>query len=720
MRPRTEACARQERSVSVGQPAQPQQHERPPAVTRVEVKNFRLLREVSVTFDEDVTVCVGRNNTGKTSLAEVLSRFLRPGEISLRLEDFSAESYIEFAEAYRRFSKGDEAEARTLLPEISTKVFLDYDNSAGEYGDLGPLIVDLDPDCTQAIIAIRYALKPGAMKDFFRDAPKTLTGEWSESLLLSLVGPRIPHLYERTAIAIDPTDMTNFRDISMTDVARAIKVDFVKAQRGLDDEKERPKDQIGKILESLFMVAAKADDGSILKDFANSTENALEEIVEKLNTHLQEMYSRMAPTVSEFGYPGLGNKNFSTRTTLDPKRLLSNFTSIKYPGSAGVELPESYSGLGSRNLLMILLTLFSYYREYSARGSKSSVHLVFIEEPEAHLHPQMQEIFIHQLGVFKNKFPTADGEDQSWNAQFLVTTHSAHIANRAGFPAIRYFRLCESEDVHEASSSTILNLAEAPGVDKDFLHKYLTLTRADLFFADKAILIEGTTERIFIPAAIADFDDAKQKNGSISLSSQYVSVMEVGGAHAHIFYPFLDFLGLQTLVITDLDPAKVGSSSQRLEACCVHEGTATTNQAIKKWFEDSELSPADLLKNAEHGIPVIGRRGLAYQIPETTIDGPCGRTFEDAFILANPTKFNLSSAESKPTAQIELDAREEARKYKKSDFALTFAIEQKDWKVPRYIERGLEWLLDQAAAPENDEDTASLGEVPSVGQVAVR
>ncbi|MCX4512898.1 AAA family ATPase [Streptomyces sp. NBC_01619] len=706
--------------MSVGQPAQPQQQTRPPTVTKVEVKNFRLLRNVSVTFDEDVTVCVGRNNTGKTSLAEILSRFLRPGEISLRLEDFSTDSYIEFAEAYRKFSAGDEFGARELIPEISAKVFLTYDSGAGEYGNLGPLIVDLDPDCDQAIVTIRYALKPGAMKDFFRDAPTTLAGEWGEPLLLSLIGPRIPHLYERTAISIDPTDATNFRDTSMTDIARAIKVDFVKAQRGLDDEKDRPKDQIGKILESLFMVAAKADDGSILKDFADSTESALEEIVEKLNTHLQDMYSKMAPTVSDFGYPGLGNRNFSTRTTLDSKRLLSNFTSIKYPGSAGVELPESYSGLGSRNLLLILLTLFSYYREYSARGSESSVHLVFIEEPEAHLHPQMQEIFIHQLGVFKKKFPVADGDDQSWNAQFLVTTHSAHIANRAGFPTIRYFRLNESDDSHEANSSAVLNLAEAPGVDKDFLHKYLTLTRADLFFADKAILIEGTTERIFIPAAIAEFDERRQKKGGANLASQYVTIMEVGGAHAHIFYPFLDFLGLQTLVITDMDPAKAGSSSQRLEACCVHEGTATTNEAIKKWFGEVKLSPSDLLKNAEHCVPVIGMRGLAYQIPETTIDGPCGRTFEDAFILANPSKFGLSNGQSKPTPQSELDAREEAKKYKKSDFALTFAIEEQGWKIPRYIERGLEWLLDQASSADCDEATSLVSEDPSASQVAIR
>ncbi|MFJ3718866.1 ATP-dependent nuclease [Streptomyces sp. NPDC090057] len=705
--------------MSAGQSATPQELRlRPPTVTKVEVKNFRLLQNATVTLNEDVTVCVGRNNAGKTSLAELLSKFLRPGDITLRLEDFSLGSHAAFSDAYREYTDGDEAAARQLLPEISTSIYLSYEEIGEEYGNLGPLIVDLDPDCTKAIVTIRYALKPGAMKDLFRDASASLTEDWGAPVLLSLVGPRIPHLYERTAVAVDPTDPANYRSISMSEVNKAIKVDFVKAQRGLDDEKERPKDQIGKILESLFMVAAKADDGHFLKDFANSTESALAGIVEDLNAHLQDMYSKMAPTVEQFGYPGLGNRNFSTRTTLDTKRLLSNFTSIRYPGAGGVELPESYSGLGSRNLLLILLTLFSYYREYASRGNKPSVHLVFIEEPEAHLHPQMQETFIHQLSVFKERFPDADGEEQIWNAQFLVTTHSAHIANRAGFSAIRYFRPNEEPDEREAISSTVLNLAEAPGVDKEFMHKYLTLTRADLFFADKAILIEGTTERIFIPAAIAEFDEEGRKAGSSSLSSQYVSIMEVGGAHAHIFYPFLDFLGLQTLVITDMDPAKLGSESKQLESCCVREGTATTNEGIKKWFDKSDLSPLELLIQAEEHIPVDGMRALAYQVPEVA-SGPCGRTFEDAFILANPTFFNLPVDENEDNAEKERVARTIAKKYKKSDFALMFAIDQQGWTIPRYIKRGLEWLLDRVPL-EQSTDGDLPNEAPPAGQVVVR
>ncbi|MFJ9522493.1 ATP-dependent nuclease [Kitasatospora sp. NPDC101801] len=693
---------------------------RPPRVTRTDVKNFRLLRDVSIAFDEDVTVCVGRNNTGKTSLAEVLSRFLRPGDIRLRVEDFSAETYSEFSQAYKAFATGGEEAARKLLPEISLTVFISYDKETTEYGSLGPLIVDLDPDCTEAILTVRYALKPGTLKDFFRDGPDDLVEGWGDSLLLSLIGPRIPHFFERSAVAVDPADPTNFRNVSMSEVARAIKVDFVKAQRGLDDETERPKEPIGKVFESLFIGASKADENSPLRDFADDAEVALGEIFSSLDGKIQDMYDKMAPTVSDFGYPGLGNRNFSTRTTLDAKRLLSNFTSIRYPGSAGIELPESYSGLGSRNLLLILLTLFSYYRDYAAQRNQSCIHLVFIEEPEAHLHPQMQEIFIHQLRIFKKNFPATDHELDSWNAQFLVTTHSAHIANRVGFSAVRYFRLDEHSEPDGAMSSQVLNLADAPGVSKDFLHKYLTLTRADLFFADKAILIEGTSERLFIPAAIARLDQAGE-GGRGGLASQYVTVMEVGGAYAHLFYPFLDFLGLPTLVITDLDAVKP-DSSKRLKSCCVTEGTTTSNEGIKKWFNNGEITLAELEKLADKEVPVIEKRGLAYQVPEIP-GGACGRTFEDAFILANPEVFELRDFATTSVAEQEQQARELAKGQKKSNFAVRFAVVEESWKPPRYIKRGLEWLLHQTPTPTTENmpkpDSEYDEELPEI-QVAIR
>jgi putative ATP-dependent endonuclease of OLD family len=69
----------------------------------------------------------------------------------------------------------------------------------------------------------------------------------------------------------------------------------------------------------------------------------------------------------------------------------------------------------------------------------------------------------------------------------------------------------------------------------------MTLTRCDLLFADKAILIEGTSERLLLPKMIEKVDEVLSKTNK--LGSQYISVVEVGGAYAHIFFKLLDFFG---------------------------------------------------------------------------------------------------------------------------------------------------------------------------------
>lgn len=412
---------------------------------------------------------------------------------------------------------------------------------------------------------------------------------------------------------------------------------------------------------------------------------AIAEIEVKLGNEVNEVFKKIIPAFEKFGYPGLADPGLTAITNLDIERVLSNHTSIRYEGLAGVLLPESYSGLGSRNLILILLTLLGYYREYATRKDEPGLHLIFIEEPEAHLHPQMQEVFIKQLTTIAEVFPAIDGEDTAWSPQFIVSTHSPHIANRADFSAIRYFRVESQLDRTNHFHTTVLNLDLAEGIDSAFLHQYLTLVRCDLFFADKAILVEGASERLIIPAII--------QNSHHPLGNQFITIMEVGGAYAFKFFPLLKFLGIPALIITDIDAVRIPAGGNRKVSTTVRSGTTTSNTTIARWFEETEeLSLHKLLKDAETDAIVKRKMYLAYQVPEKPGEA-CGRTFEDAFILANADLFNLSL--TKDYAKNEKLAFEESKRSpnKKSTFALRFAIDETDWNIPRYLKRGLDWLL---------------------------
>src|SRR3546814_3966855 len=126
---------------------------------------------------------------------------------------------------------------------------------------------------------------------------------------------------------------------------------------------------------------------------------------------------------------------------------------------------------------------------------------------------------------------------------------------------------------------------------RELLHQYPTLSRCDLCVADKAILIEGTSERLLLPSMLRKTDEAAA--GQPQLSSQYLTVMEVGGAYAQRFYDLLNFLELRTRIITDIDSVAPNASNKRV-AVPVAQGTFTSNPCIKEWFSH-DVSPAPLL-----------------------------------------------------------------------------------------------------------------------------
>ena len=680
-------------------------------ILRAKIENFRLLRDVEVGFEHRTTLIVGRNNSGKTSIAELFRRLLSGGSLAFRLEDFSLgchECFWQALQAYR--ADPQSADVLGQLPSIRLVLDIEYDTDAPDLGPLGNCIIDLNDDCHEARLEFRFGPKATAPEAFFADHLVPLDDAAGDrSRFFRNLSQRLPTAYAGTLEAVDPNDATNRKSLETKLLTTLIGGGFINAQRGLDDDTIRERDVLGKVVEVLFQSALTDDIDTERRTTAEQLKEVVEGIQGDVHNNFNSGLTSLLPAFDLFGYPGLSDPGLVTETSFDVNKLLKDHTRVRYQGVNGMTLPETYNGLGTRNLVFMLLQLLRFFREYQATPTSAGVHLIFIEEPEAHLHPQMQEVFIRQLERVTAAFVAQLNADRPWPVQFVVTTHSPHMANEARFESLRYFlSIPDGEGMRRSRVKDLRQgMAGAEPAVREFLHQYLTLSRCDLFFADKAILIEGTSERLLLPSMIRKTDEAAA--GQPQLSSQYLTVMEVGGAYAHRFYDLLSFLELRTLVITDIDSVTPNANNKRV-AVPVAQATFTSNACIKEWFAP-DVSPAQLLAKTVDERINAGRR-LAYQIPEED-GGPSARSFEDAFILANPDLFELGEGDRAALAY------EHAAEQKKSSFALEHAIESTAWRTPRYIGEGLRWLAEGNPAPVLPPDAVAAELVAEVVGVDV-
>lgn len=106
---------------------------------------------------------------------------------------------------------------------------ISYSKELPEYGPLAAAIVDLDPDCTTAMIRFSYSLEGGRLSDFFEGvADDSNTGEEPDvERVLGIVGDRVQGLFVRSITAIDPGDASNTRDIALEAMRRILTVHFL-------------------------------------------------------------------------------------------------------------------------------------------------------------------------------------------------------------------------------------------------------------------------------------------------------------------------------------------------------------------------------------------------------------------------------------------------------------------------------------------------------------
>ena len=720
----------------------------------VEIQNFRKLKACRVEIAREETIFVGANNSGKTSAIDSLILFLKKSRRKhFATTDFTLSNWSSLNQLGTQWvASADDKEpdiaVNAWLPLLpSLDVWLKADEQ--DIHRVAHLLPTLDWT-PEKLLGVRLVLAPKDMEQLYKDfrsayksardveAASTTNADSPPSLwpnsMRGFLDRRLQSQFEFQSYILDPAQCQDpeqgiakpqllppdSEPLNKEPFDGLIKIDVISAQRGFSDPKTEDESYSGfaSLSTQLRRYFSKHLNPSEAPDASDI--EALVAIKAAKLVFNEKLVTSFKPAIGELeglNYPGFSDPKISITSKIDPRDSLDHEAAVQFdlPGSDSLFLPEKYNGLGYQNLISMVFNLIRFRDEWMRVGKAAKnqggkdvaiepLHVVLVEEPEAHLHAQIQQVFIKKGYKVLRSHPAL--VDSSFSTQMIVSTHSSHIAHELDFSCLRYFRREPATDQGEIPTATVINLSQVFG-DYDqtskFATRYLRTTHCDLFFADAAILVEGSSERMLIP----HFVRAKFPR----LDQSYISLLEIGGAHAHRLKPLLDTLGLLSLVVTDLDSIlETGRAKARPER---GKGYRTGNTTLKDWAPGMELLDDLLDLSDDKKQTADGLVRVAYQCP-FTVEYKVGEseseaipyTFEDSLALTNLALFRGYAEPvgllNKLQAALGKDTLEDAstdmfcnlEKGSKAEMALEllYRSEPDQLEPPRYIADGLKWL----------------------------
>ncbi|MCE3027286.1 AAA family ATPase [Salinicola sp. DM10] len=736
----------------------------------VEIKNFRKLQSCRIEFDDSVTLLVGANNSGKTSAMVAMRKFLLSPK-SLEVRDISIGNWAEIDKIGIDWESGVESEysINNFFPLLD--VWLDAPLSQIHH------VVDLIPsaDWVGGAIGVRlsfevknldelkaaYLEARTAARRIEQGAPEGHSPSVPPRNLIEFIEPVISKYLVLKAYSLDPELLTppdskgrahvqdlpdDALEIGGTPLKNLINIREIPADRefstggtsslgGEDVKAERLIRTLSEHVRSYYDAHVDKKEEVSADDI--SAFSSLQRAERAFDKRMKSGFASVFEELAELGIPGVNNPSIEINTKFKSLDGLSHGSAVQYRVSEpedGQEvryLPESYAGLGYQNLIAMVFLLMRFRQDWidpkvgnAEEGSIAPLQLVMIEEPEAHLHAQVQQVFIKKsYSVLRNHSDLGDSSENM--TQLLVSTHSSHVAHEVNFSNLRYFRRLPAEAKGQPPISTIVNLSNVFGEDDKtlrFVKRYIKATDCDLFFADGAIFVEGQAERILVPHFIRHhFGD---------LWRRYISMIDLGGSNAPRFKPLVKALGLTSLVITDLDagvpttvPKKGGGTTTRTKKAkpAIGADQVTTNPTLKEWHPKiAKIDELIALEDSDHAVCVDDEYEL-YVSYQKKVKNPIDddeelipRTFEDALVYANFSVLEGVSGSSTTNkvsalvkselsgAELEAELFEIVDSAEKAAFAIDCLAAMEDGAElvpPFYIAAGLEWLQEKLTDP---------------------
>lgn len=720
----------------------------------IHIHNFRKLKSCRIALGDKETVFVGPNNSGKTSAMDAMVTFFKAKDFTTR--DFTMSNWTELNklaadwEAETDPPKRDRTLVKweSLLPAMDIWLLAE----ASELHNVMHLIPSIH--WTGGALGVRLRFQPKDMdvlcNEFCgeRDNSKALVGNasythWPKHLLDYLDKESIlSSHFEIVAYLLDPDHKdddlpqplpANAEPLEQSAFNGLIKVDTINAQRGFSDVNSEGDTSKAKRLSTQLKLYYEKHLNPSLKPTANDIQalEAIEGAKKNFDENLNKSFTTSLKELKDLNYPGFGSPSIKLSSRLTASETINHDAAVYYDlaDGLGLSLPEKYNGLGYQNLISMVFQLIRFRDEWmqvgkaakntsvggTADGEFEPLHLVLIEEPEAHLHAQVQQVFIKQAYKVLRNHPDL-GTKTDFTTQLVISTHSNHIAHEIDFTTLRYFKRSAAVAGSVATSS-VVNLSKTFGTNNDttkFAKRYLKTTHCDLFFADAVILVEGPAEKILVPYFIMKHE---------ALNVCYLSILEIGGSHAHTLKPLIESLGIITLVITDIDASDGKGKTPPAKG----KGLISGNDTLKTWFpKEKEFDKLVALVEQKKNHPDYPIK-MAYQSLLKIADGQktidvYPYTFEDCLVMENKEIFKKLKG-SKGLLKKMVDAASEkdiaksatamydainAHGAKKAEFALELLyLEEPDvLSTPTYIKEGLKWLEEKLIASKLDSITA--------------